>query len=131
MRRLWIMIVFVPLLFWSCAGTHPHVMITGENIIPPREEKTEYDIDILDPGFNTWFLTQWNQAEDRSYRFYDTWNDRYVQAWNFKATNPRYGGFFNTIINYDINEDYGMEVSRKLYYYFSYVEDELKIPILN
>ena len=130
MKSLWIM-VFVPLLFWSCAVTQPYVMITSENIIPITEEKTEYEIDIIDPGFNTWFLIQWNQAKDNSYKFYDTWNDRYVQAWNFKATHPMYGSFFNSTINYDINEDYGMEVSRKLYYYFSYVEDELNIPILN
>jgi hypothetical protein len=123
--------VFIPLLFWRCAGTQPYVTITSENIIPPTEEKTEYQIDILDPGFNTWFLTQWNQAKDHSYKFYDTWNDRYVQAWNFKATHPQYGRFFTNTINYDINEDYGMEVSRKLYYYFTYVEDELNIPILN
>ena len=130
MKSLWIM-VLVPLLFWRCAGTQPHVMITSENIIPITEEKTEYEIDIIDPGFNTWFLTQWNQAKDNSYKFYDTWNDRYVQAWNYKATHPRYSSFFNSTINYDINEDYGMEVSRKLYYYFNYVEDELNIPILN
>ena len=130
MRSLWIM-VFVPLLFWGFAGTKPHVMITDENVIPSSEDKTEYEIEILDPGFDTWFLTQWNQAKDHSYKFYDTWNDQYVQAWNYKATHPRYGSFFNSTINYDINIDYGMEVSRKLYYYFKYVENELKIPILN
>ena len=130
MRSLWIT-VFVPLLFWGCAGTQPHVMITSENIIPVTEDKTEYEIDIIDPGFNTWFLTQWNQAKDNSYKFYDTWNDRYVQAWNFKATHPRYSNFFTSTINYDINEDYVMEVSRKLYYYFTYIEKELNIPILN
>jgi len=130
MKNLWI-IVIVPLLLWRCAGTQPHVMITSENIIPPREDKTEYEVDIYDPGFDNWFLTQWNQAKDNSYRFYDTWNDRYVLAWNYNATHRRNGNFFNSTINYDINEDYGMEVSRKLYYYFKYVEDELKIPILN
>ena len=130
MKKLWLMIL-VPVVLWQCTGLQPNVMITSENIIPPREDKTEYQIDIIDPGFNTWFLTQWNMAEDNSYKFYDTWNDRYVQAWNFKATNPRYGSFFTSTIDYDINEDYGLEVSRKLYYYFNYVEDELKIPILN
>lgn len=129
MKSLW-MVLFVPLLFWRCAGTQPIVMITSENVIPPVEEKPEYEIDIIDPGFETWFLTQWNQAKDNSYKFYDTWNDRYVQAWNFKATHPRYSRFFNSTINYDVTEDYGMEVSRKLYYYFKYVETELKIPIL-
>jgi hypothetical protein len=123
--------MFVAVVAWSCAGSLPPIQITDENLIPPSKDKTEYELEVIDPGFNNWFLTNWNLAEDRSYRFYDTWNDRYVQAWNFKATSPRYAGFFNQTISYDQNEDYGMEVSRKLYYYFKYVETELGIPILN
>ncbi len=131
MKKLWILVLSVT-VFWGCAGVQPHVMITDENLVQPKgEEKVEYDLEVFDTGFNTWFLTQWNQSQDRSYRFYDTWNDRYVYAWNYKATSPRYAGFFNSTINYDQNEDYGMEVSRKLYYYFKYVETELNIPILN
>ena len=128
-----LILVLSGLLFWGCAGVQPHVMITDENLIQPKgdEEDVEYELEVLDTGFDTWFLTQWNPSQDRSYRYYDTWNDRYVQAWNFKATTARYGRFFNSIINYDITEDYGMEVSRKLYYYFKYVETELRIPILN
>ena len=130
MRSLW-SVLFVALLFWGCAGTRPQVMITDENVIPPSEDKTEYRVEILDPGFDTWFLTKWNPAVDHSYKFYDTWNDQYVQAWNYKATTARYSDFFDSTINYDINTDYGMEVSRKLYYYFKYVETQLNIPILN
>jgi hypothetical protein len=130
MRSLWIM-VLVPLLIWGCTATQPRVLITDENVIPPSEDKTEYEIEIIDSGFDTWFLTQWNPGKDHSYKFYDAWNDQYVQAWNYKATTSRYGRFFNSTINYDVSEDYGMEVSRKLYYYFKYVETQLNIPILN
>jgi hypothetical protein len=130
MRSLWIM-VLVPLLIWGCTATQPRVLITDENVIPPSEDKTEYEIEIIDSGFDTWFLTQWNPGKDHSYKFYDAWNDQYVQAWNYKATTSRYGRFFNSTINYDVTEDYGMEVSRKLYYYFKYVETQLNIPILN
>ncbi|MBR9997550.1 MAG: hypothetical protein KFF73_01200 [Cyclobacteriaceae bacterium] len=118
-------------MLWGCSSVQPPIQITDSNVITPEEDKTEYEIEILDPGFNTWFMTQWNLAKDRSYQFYDTWNDRYVQAWNYKATSSQYGRFFTSTINYDTNEDYGMEVSRELFYYFQYVENKLNIPILN
>jgi len=124
-------IILVILFLWGCAGVQPPIRITDENVVIPTEEKTEYELEILDPAFNTWYLTNWNISKDRSYRYYDTWNDQYVQAWNFKASSARSARFFNTPINYDVNEDYGMEVSRKLFYYFKYVEKELGIPILN
>jgi len=130
MRRIWTLSI-ISIIMWGCTSTQPHVMITDENIILPDEDKPEYELEVLDPGFNTWFLTQWSPAKDHSYKYYDTWNDRYVEAWNYKATSSRYSRFFNSTINYDITEDYGMEVSRKLFYYFKYVEDELNIPILN
>lgn len=130
MRKLGIILIAV-LFYWGCAGVQAPIRITDENVVVPTEDKTEYELEVLDPGFNTWYLTNWNLAKDRSYKYYDTWNDRYVQAWNFKATSPRYAGFFNSTINYDVNEDYGMEVSRKLFYYFKYVETQLGIPILN
>jgi hypothetical protein len=130
MKKSWI-VLSVFWLFWACSSVQPPIQITDENLIAPGEDETEYELEVLDPGFNTWYLTQWSPAEDRSYQYYDTWNDRYVQAWNFKATSPRYGRFFTSTIDYDITEDYGMEVSRKLFYYFKYVEKELNIPILN
>jgi hypothetical protein len=130
MKKSWI-VLSVFWLFWACSSVQPPIQITDENLITPGEDETEYELEVLDPGFNTWYLTQWSAAEDRSYQYYDTWNDRYVQAWNFKATSPRYGRFFTSTIDYDITEDYGMEVSRKLFYYFKYVEKELNIPILN
>jgi hypothetical protein len=130
MHRVWVIFI-ASLFFWGCTSVQPPIVITDGNVIPPEEDKTEYEIEVLDPGFNTWFLTQWNPAKDRSYAYYDTWNDRYVQAWNYKATSSRYARFFTTTIDYDIKEDYGMEVNRTLFYYFKYVENVLNIPILN
>ncbi len=38
---------------------------------------------------------------------------------------------FQTIIGYEPGEDYGFELNNKLFYYFQYVEQVLRIPILD
>ncbi len=130
MKRL--IITGIVLLMVNACGTYQQpVQITSGNVIPPKGDKEEHELVVLDPGFDTWFQTQWSPAKDRSSSYYNAWNDRYVQAWNFKATTPGYAPNFSNTINYDYSENYGMEVSRKLYYYFQYVENELGISILN
>ncbi len=86
---------------------------------------------MLDPGFDTWFATNWSPSQDHLEQYYDSWNDQYVSAWNYKATHAGYSDFFDAPINYDPNIDYGLAVSRKLYYYFRYVEIVDKIQILD
>lgn len=128
-----ISIMSILLFLAGCVAQQDPVMISESNIISPdgEAEEKEHDLIVLDPGFETWFLTTWSPAKDRTLSYYDSWNDRYVQAWNYKATHPGYARFFNSTIDYDMHEDYGMEVSRKLYYYFRWVETELGIPILD
>jgi hypothetical protein len=120
------------LLHYACASQRPQVMIRDENLKTPEGGvQTEHKLIVLDPGFETWFSTTWSPAKDRSYSYYDNWNDRYVQAWNNKATSPGHAELYNSRIEYDYSENYGMEVSRKLYYYFRWVETQLGLPIIS
>lgn len=95
-----------------------------------QEEKDQYELMVFDTQFETWFAQRWNAAEDRSNEYYRSWNTRYVSAWNARATSGRSGSEFFHPINYEPQIDYGLHVNRKLYYYFKYVESELRIPIL-
>lgn len=124
--------IFLTVLAAACTVQQDPVMISDRNIATPEKEDDEqHELIVLDPGFESWFAASWSPAKDRTQQYYDNWNDRYVQAWNYKATHPGYARFFNSTIDYDMNEDYGMEVSRKLYYYFRWVELKLNIPILD
>lgn len=62
--------------------------------------------------------------------YYENWNRQYVAAWNAKAANPIRYPFFQPIQGYDPTEHYGLKLNRKLFYYFQYVQNVLKIPIL-
>ena len=101
------------------------------NINKDQKNQDQYDLVIIDPGFNNWFETTWNPAIDHTEKYYDQWNDQYVAAWNYKATHMGYSDYFDSVINYNPTIDYGMNVSRKLYYYFRYVEIVKKIQILD
>jgi hypothetical protein len=121
---------FVVVALCSCS---PNLRVdqgsTG-NILPVLKEEPEYELIVLDPGFDTWYYTAWSTAKDRMISYYQYWNNQYVNDWNYRATHPRFSAGFDSIINYDANTNYGIEVERKLYYYFQWVETVNKQPIL-
>ena len=66
----------------------------------------------------------------KSQAYYENWNRQYVSAWNFNATQASKSNFFEPIVGYEPDVDYGLEINHKLFYYFQYVENVLKIEIL-
>lgn len=126
-----VIISFLSLLIVGCAPARLHQPPSSKIVKPEIESDEEHKMIVLDPGFETWFVSRWSPAQDRSYQYYKSWNDQYVVAWNFKATQARYAWFFENVIQYDPHTDYGMEVARKLFYYFRWVESELNVPILD
>jgi len=96
-----------------------------------QEDSVEYELIVLDPGFETWYMLQNSPARYRSQEYYENWNHQYVTAWNYLATQPRKRSFFEPIIGYEPGVDYGFELNHKLFYYFQYVEHVLGIQILD
>lgn len=84
----------------------------------------EYEILIIEPGFNTWlesiarprnFYGQ-SFMENRNYIFVTEWNNRVLQPLRF---NPN---LYELQIDYSPNIDYGYEVNYQLYNYFIYFQ---------
>ncbi|WP_423130382.1 DUF6146 family protein [Gaoshiqia sp. Z1-71] len=94
------------------------------------EDSVSYELIVFDPGFESWFLKNHKPSQFRSQSYYEYWNRRYVQAWNYHETGFRHRQLIDGYINYDSNTDYGPEINHKLFYYFMYVEHALKIPII-
>ena len=100
--------------------------------LDPEEEKDSvtYELIVLDPGFESWFISNSKPDWYHSQNYYESWNQRYVQAWNYHSFGTRYSQLLEGNINYDSQEDYGLEINHKLFYYFQYVVHVLKIPII-
>ena len=89
-----------------------------------------YELETFDNQFETWFAMHDNPSKYRTQQYYESWNKQYVSAWNVNAVTPGKSWFFETIAGYDPHADYGFELNHKLFYYFQYVENVLKIEII-
>ena len=116
-------------VFWACTG--PKALNIREADQSAGEDSVSYELVVLDPGFECWFLTRSKAANYHTQSYYEGWNQRYVHAWNYQRMGYRYSELIHGNIDYDPNTDYGLEINHKLFYYFMYVENELHIPLIS
>jgi len=121
--------VVVLLITWSCSTT-PKVAATAK---PPviKTDSTEYEIIVIDPQFDHWYLLHFSQAKDYSNSYYRAKNQVGVSNWNDYFLRNLYPRIIDSLIVFDNSVDYGIEVNRILFWYFKYYEDEFKIRLLH
>ncbi|MBT8252561.1 MAG: hypothetical protein HKN00_09490 [Flavobacteriaceae bacterium] len=107
----------------SESGSTETAAVASDTVII-SSDKVEYEIIIIEPGFNSWLMSR---AKPRGYyeqSFLESRNIIYVTEWNNRVLNPtRYDPqLYEWQINYERNIDYGYEVNYLLYYYFIYFQ---------
>jgi len=122
------MFIILAIVFAIACNTSKHA--EGDHTRIEENDSTEYDLIVLEPGFDSWYVMHDQPSKYRSIEYYRNWNIRYVSDWNYRVSRPSRTNFFLDLINYDVNEKYPFELEHKLFYYFMFVENELKIPIL-
>ncbi len=87
-------------------------------------DETEYQIIIIEPGFNFWLRSIARPEGYYSQSFLENRNQIYVINWNQRVLSPsQYNPDLYVLqIDYDPNIDYGYEVNYKLYNYFIYFQ---------
>lgn len=91
------------------------------------QDSIEYELIIIDPGFDIWLETNRKPVWYYSKEFLASWNYQYVIAWNERVRNPVFqrnvpDNPFILEIDYRPGIDYGLALNYKLYQYFKYVE---------
>lgn len=85
-------------------------------------ESIEYEIIIVEPGFNAWLITQ----PPKGYyglSYLETRNRQYVTEYNHRVFAPGFNkNLYVQQINYNPSISYGLEVNYLLYNYFKYFE---------
>lgn len=124
-----IVLLFALSLFTACAtgssGSRSDIP-ASPNLVNGQNGEEEHELIIIDPGFSTWFITHGRSVNYYAPQFYETWNQQYVAAWNarvnqqLQARDPNYP-FINRI-DYDPNENYGVELNHELFWYFRYIQ---------
>lgn len=96
----------------------------AEDTIAITNPESNYEIIIIEPGFNTWLLSIARPRGYYSQAYMENRNWIYVIEWNNRVLLPtQYDPLLYELqINYDQNIDYGYEVNYKLYNYFIYFQ---------
>ena len=103
------------------------VVTTPNDTIRIANDELEYEIIIIEPGFDSWIVTQPPQGhysesflENRNRSFVYTYNDRVRNSMKYSRI------LYPQEINYDIGTHYGLEVNYLLYNYFVYFQQRYK-----
>ncbi len=122
---------FLPILIllfaWSCSSSQKAGSAESRPTI--KSDSTEYEITIIDNEFNNWYLMNFSPSKDRSNEYYRSKNQVGVSSWNDYYTRNRYHSIIYDFIYFDNSLDYGIEVNRKLYWYFKYTEEKNNIRL--
>ncbi|WP_136465271.1 DUF6146 family protein [Flagellimonas onchidii] len=96
----------------------------GEERVEIKDEETEYEIIIIDPGFYTWLQSIARPEGYYSQDFLENRNQLLVINWNQRVLQPqRFNpNLYQLQIDYNPAIDYGYEVNYKLYNYFVYFQ---------
>lgn len=129
----WILLLFALVIF-SCTAVKPHdtsfkkpTATVGDTVRIANEE-LEYEVIIIEPGFNAWLSSVALPRNYHSQSFLESKNFMYVTEWNNRARQPmRYNSnLYEMPINYDPNINYGYEVNYLIYNYMIYFQNTYK-----
>jgi hypothetical protein len=103
--------------------------VASDDIVVISNDSLEYEIIIIDQGYQTYLNSIAKPKWYYSKAYYHTKNKLYVTEWNIRVMNPqKYSpNIYEQQIDYDTNVDYGLEVDFKLYNYFKFLEYKYKV----
>jgi hypothetical protein len=129
------LLLLICISIYSCKTTN-NLVTTSDNAtaavandtVRIANEEVEYEILIIEPGFNFWLQSIARPEGYYTQQFLETRNILYVTAWNNRVLDPmRFdSNLYELQIDYNSSIDYGYEVNYKLYYYFIYFQLEYK-----
>ena len=102
---------------------------SAERLSGDTLDSTEYAVLVIDPGFDQWYEISYSPALDRTDSYYRARNLEGVARWNAYYNAGTYPDVIDSYIDYRPEGKYGIEVNRKIYWYFLYVKKTYGIKL--
>ena len=108
----------------SIADNNQEIEIPEEDIVRLESDALEYEIIIIEPGFNAWLSTMAQPKGYYSQSYMESRNNIMVQEWNSRVLQPiKYNpDMYQLQIDYRPGINYGYDLNYKLYNYFIYFQ---------
>jgi hypothetical protein len=129
MKYVFVLVLFSAMVL-GCHTTKNTSSVKPRPIIEKTDDSTQYELIIIDSQFETWYLINFSPTLDRSNGYYRAMNQFAVSRWNSYFSSGRYFRIIENYLDYDYNIDYGIDVNRKLYWYFKFVQERFHISLL-
>jgi hypothetical protein len=130
--KLIVPLIVIIALIASCKSYNNNQVINNGNdsgliendTVSISSDESDYEIIIIEPGFNAWLLTRARPVGFHSQQWLESRNALLVQSWNQRNLQPSVydPSLYELRIDYDTRTDYGYEVNYKLYNYFLYFQ---------
>lgn len=129
-----ILLLFViGIFFWACGSSSliNNTAIEKEKPVVIANDSLEYEIIIIDIGFNNFLNSVAKPEGFYSQQYLEARNKVWVVTWNQRANNPRQfnASIYENVIDYQPFVDYGYEVNYKLFNYFLFAQQKYKMNL--
>ena len=129
MKRI-MQLLILAVIFVSCGSSKTisdnttEADVPEEDIVRIANDDIEYEITIIEPGFNGWLNSIARPEGYYSQSYMESRNSIYVQEWNSRVqqVNRFDSSLYEMQIDYRSGVDYGYDVNYKLYNYFIYFQ---------
>ncbi|GAA3589186.1 DUF6146 family protein [Flavivirga amylovorans] len=133
-KVIYILVLLVSVFVFNCNTVKPiaseknksekELAEAVSDTVTIANDELEYEIIIIEPGFNTWLLTTARPEGFYSQQYLQNRNFIYVTEWNQRVLQPQRfdPNLYELQIDYQSGIDYGYEVNYKLYNYFIYFQ---------
>lgn len=120
----------VGFFLYSCGASSINNAVKEEPVVIANDS-LEYEITIIDIGFNLFLNSVAHPEGYYSQEYLETKNQFFVTNWNIRVRNPlQYNSsIYENVIDYQPNVDYGYEVNYKLFNYFMFAQQKYKMRL--
>ena len=128
MSRYFFFGILALVLLWACSPVRETVK-TSAVLTHDSLDSTEYDVVVIDPAFDQWYILNYSLALDHSNEYYRNQNIIAAGNWNEYYRMGRYPGIIACFLDYQPGIEYGIEVNRTLFWYFKYIKSQYGIRL--
>ncbi|NLM92057.1 MAG: hypothetical protein GX168_03855 [Bacteroidales bacterium] len=131
--KKWNLLMIVLLMAGFAAGCSSKRQLSATDGLTGNEAQAaqdtlEYELLIIDPAFETWYLRYQRPESYYSLEYLENWNRQLVMQWNSMVMRPgRPDCMPSNFLDYDPSVSYGLTLNHKLYYYFRFTQQKCRI----
>jgi len=123
-------VIIASVMVWACTNrVNKNLVKNKEEAVVIANDSLEYEIIIIDIGFNNYLNSIAQPMGYYSLQYLETKNNIFVTNWNILANNPTRNRLNFFPIDYDPNISYGLEVNYKLFNYFLFAQRKYRINL--